>query len=328
MAVDFRIHTLTSETYPQLVRSAQPSLRMPYRVQQDERSLPPGVHLRHVGAVTGDGRLVGYASARGGPGAWLPDRFKVWVIVDEDWRGRGAGDALYREAERFAIEHGAAALDADIGEENAIGIEFAERRGFARERHLFASLLDLVSFDPSRFAGAVASAEGTGIRFTSLAAYPQDDASYTRFADLLWRVHLDAPGYADMARLTLEQVRSSYVDTPGWDPAGVLLGVDAKQDDAWVGLAHVMRDGSRSPEAERESGLWFYNGFTGVLRAYRGRGVAQALKLKAADYARSRGATAIRTHNDSTNAPMLAINRKFGYRPEPGYFKMLRTLDG
>ena len=324
--MSFHVTTLTAKSYAQLVREACASLLMPYRVRQDERNRPSGAHLRHVGAITDDGMLVGYASALGGPGTWLPGRFRVVVFVDEAWRGRGAGGALYRGAERFALGHGATALEADVGEDDAGGLAFVERRGFVCERHLFASVLDLASFDASRFQEAVAAAEAAGIRFTSLAAYPQDDASLGRFADLLWELHADVPGWATMPRLTLEQVRSSYVDRTTWDPEGVLLAVDSGRGDEWVALAHLTVDGSRSPEAQREGGLWLYNVFTGVRRGYRGRGLAQAMKVRAAEYARGRGATAIRTHNVSTNAPMLAVNRKLGYRPQPGYFKMVKRL--
>jgi GNAT superfamily N-acetyltransferase len=57
---------------------------------------------------------------------------------------------------------------------------------------------------------------------------------------------------------------------------------------------------------------------TGVDRPYRGRGLALALKLRTIRLARRYGAAYIRTHNDSENAPMLALNRKLGYQPEPG----------
>jgi GNAT superfamily N-acetyltransferase len=61
-----------------------------------------------------------------------------------------------------------------------------------------------------------------------------------------------------------------------------------------------------------------YNAFTGVLRDYRGRGLAQALKLQTILLTKREGMRYIRTHNDSNNAPMLAIDRKPGYKPESG----------
>ena len=69
-----------------------------------------------------------------------------------------------------------------------------------------------------------------------------------------------------------------------------------------------------------------YNMFTGVQRAYRGRGIALALKLLTIRCARSFSARYVRTHNDSENGPMLAINRKLGYQPEPGLYRVVRDL--
>ena len=53
---------------------------------------------------------------------------------------------------------------------------------------------------------------------------------------------------------------------------------------------------------------------TGVLAEYRGRGIAQALKVRTIQFARERGYREIRTSNDSTNAPMLHINDLIGFR--------------
>jgi hypothetical protein len=54
--------------------------------------------------------------------------------------------------------------------------------------------------------------------------------------------------------------------------------------------------------------------------------VAQALKLHAIRCARRYGAVYIRPHNDSENAPILAINRKLGYQPQPGLYQYLHEL--
>ena len=70
-----------------------------------------------------------------------------------------------------------------------------------------------------------------------------------------------------------------------------------------------------------------YNQHTGVLCAYRGRKIAQSLKLLAARYARARGAQTLGTHNDSQNAPILAINRKMGYQPQPGNYLLVREIE-
>ena len=58
--------------------------------------------------------------------------------------------------------------------------------------------------------------------------------------------------------------------------------------------------------------------------AYRGRGLALALKLLAIDFCRRSGARTLHTHNDSENAPMLAVNRRLGYVPAPGWCTLRR----
>ena len=64
------------------------------------------------------------------------------------------------------------------------------------------------------------------------------------------------------------------------------------------------------PETRRASNM-----FTGTRRAYRGRGLALAVKLASFRWAAENGVTAMLTYNDATNAPMLAVNARLGYVP-------------
>lgn len=202
-------------------------------------------------------------------------------------------------------------------EVDADSLAFAERRGFVKERHLFASTLDLTEFDASPLAAVVTASETAGLHFTSYAAFGSNDVSLALLLDLLVELYQDEPGRTGFPALTLDQLRAWSVDRPNWDPSGILLAVDRRRDDRWVAVAHVTLEGNGRA----------YNTFTGVRRAYRGRGLAQVMKVKAAEYARAKGATGLRTHNDSLNAPMLAVNRKLGYRPESGSFTLVRRLD-
>jgi mycothiol synthase len=66
------------------------------------------------------------------------------------------------------------------------------------------------------------------------------------------------------------------------------------------------------------------NGYTGVDRLYRGRGIARALKLRTVEWAREHGVEAIVTGNDVDNKPMLGINIELGYRPLPANIEYVR----
>ena len=57
------------------------------------------------------------------------------------------------------------------------------------------------------------------------------------------------------------------------------------------------------------------NDMTGTLHAHRGRGLALLVKRATLVNAAARGVQFVTTDNDETNAPMLRVNEKLGYRP-------------
>jgi GNAT superfamily N-acetyltransferase len=69
-----------------------------------------------------------------------------------------------------------------------------------------------------------------------------------------------------------------------------------------------------------------YQGVTGVLREYRRRGIATALKVKTIEYARNHGYRFIVTQNASVNAEMLALNEKLGFKRSVGIITMERKI--
>jgi ribosomal protein S18 acetylase RimI-like enzyme len=72
-----------------------------------------------------------------------------------------------------------------------------------------------------------------------------------------------------------------------------------------VGLSYL----ARRPDGDAEVGD------TGVLRDYRRRGIARALKLMVTRFAGEHGIARVHTDNRADNAGMLAINRELGFVP-------------
>jgi GNAT superfamily N-acetyltransferase len=60
-----------------------------------------------------------------------------------------------------------------------------------------------------------------------------------------------------------------------------------------------------------------YHDLTGVKRAWRGRGVARALKATQIAWAKRNGYARLSTANEERNAPIRRLNQRFGYRPGP-----------
>lgn len=174
--------------------------------------------------------------------------------------------------------------------------------------------LNLPTFDETRFAGHVEALAATGVRFLTLADLENAPWAQRRLHALNERLAADTPGSERSAR-PFEAFARGVIAARWYRPDGQIV---ATRDDEWIGLAGL------GYYAETNSA---YNMFTGVSAEWRGRGIALALKLLAIRAARGWSAVYIRTNNDSENAPMLAINRRLGYHPEPGYFRIARDLE-
>ena len=305
----------TARDFPALatllaVRDPEPPT--PELLREWEGNAPAGLVRQRLVAFdeTDSGPIVGFCDAASWP--WEPPhQFWISTVVAPDHRRRGLGAQLADVALAFVREQGATRLAAEVRDNAAEGLRFAERYGFRRDRHIFESRLHLADFDEQRFAGVVERAEAEGIRFHSLADLGDTDVARRKLYDINATLARDVPGH-DGDFMPFEQFQKTVCSASWYRPDGEIIAVIG---DTWVGMAAVGYFANTSS---------MYNMFTGVDPAWRGRGVALALKLLAIACARRYSATYISTNNDSENAPMLAINRRLGYQPEPGYYRMIR----
>ncbi len=75
----------------------------------------------------------------------------------------------------------------------------------------------------------------------------------------------------------------------------------------------------------RDDGLAVHVG-TGVKRAWRGRGVATALKATQIAWAKDAGYSRLETSNDTRNEPILRLNESFGYAEQPSVLTLRGPL--
>jgi GNAT superfamily N-acetyltransferase len=298
---------------PAIIDLIQPYEPLPLTIEQVRgwfEYLPEGRITRRLVAVGEAGQISGYSvilHSESDP----PGRYYVWQVVHPGLRRQGIGSVLWSACQEFLKEQGAGRLSSEVGDQDAVGLVFARQRGFEIDRHIFASFLDLTTFDDSSVLPLTAALEAQGLRFCSFADFPDTPENRRKLYDLNASTALDIPG-VDSMPWTFEGFVHSVLQAPWFDPHGQLLAVDG---DTWAGMAPVSLDkGTRTAS----------NLYTGVRREYRGRKLAQALKVLAARYAREHGALKIRTDNDSQNVPILAINRKMGYQPLPGKYILVR----
>ncbi len=304
---DARIET----DIPDIVRISNPYEDAPVTVEQRRKAFlyaPDGRVQRRLVSVDEKDAVTGYAGYV--HEAHNPEgHYTTWVIVDIDYRRQGIGAALWDCLWKDLQEKGATRLDSDVRDSDAQSLVFAQKRGFTIDQHISSYELDLATFSEAPYLADITALEASGIRFCALADFP--DTLETRHklfdlnsSDMLENANTTNPWtYAIFEEFVLQ--------APWFRRAGQLLAVDGDQ---WVGMAAV----GLHPETHSA-----YNEYTGVLRPYRRRKIATSLKVLAALYARKNGAQKLLTDSNLRNAPILAINRKLGYKPQPGKYMLV-----
>ncbi|MFI5274630.1 MAG: GNAT family N-acetyltransferase, partial [Ktedonobacterales bacterium] len=191
----------------------------------------------------------------------------------------------------------------------------ARHCGFDIERHIFESTLDVPQFDEQRFAGAIARVESAGIRCFTLADLGDTEDARRALWDVERLAARDIPGGSESSTRPFDVFERQVCQAAWYRPDAQII---AAAGDRWVGMTALGYYASLQP--------FMWQMMTGVDPTFRGRGIALALKLLGIRCAARYGAAYIRTNNDSENAPMLAINRALGFRPEPGAYRMARDI--
>lgn len=295
--------------FPRIVDLVNLYERLPISLTQFHKwdeFLPPGRTCRRMVAVNNQDQVAGYSQTS--HETWYPPgHFYIWVITDPNLRGQGLGSVLFEEAQVFLREQGAVSQESEVRDDDPVSLKFAEKRGFEFQRHKFGSILDITMFDEKPYLEILHKLEMEGVRFFSLADMGDTMDARRKQYEVNYETVLDIPG-AKQDWFSFEQFVELVCHSDWYRPEGQFA---ASIGETWVGLSAVQL----LPEEKAA-----YNLMTGVRKPYRGRKIAQALKFLAIRYARENGARFFRTDNDSLNESILAINRKLGYKPEPGKY--------
>jgi GNAT superfamily N-acetyltransferase len=244
-----------------------------------------------------DGREVG--TAIGVAGWHSPDgvaRGEVCVVTGA--RGRGVGSELLAELSSWARGLGHAELMGPVKETDSASLAWARRRGFVEVGRNSLLALDLTELEPP------AVEPPAGVEISSWAERP--DA---------------APGMYEVAR-------EAYPDVPGEEEAEVapyeewlamdLQGAGDRPEATFVAVAgdEVVAYAKLSLSLARPTVAM--HDMTGVRRAWRGRGIAGALKAAEIAWALEHGYERLETQNEERNVPIRRLNERYGYVAEPG----------
>jgi GNAT superfamily N-acetyltransferase len=247
---------------------------------------PPEAHRRFWAAEDG-GALVGWATASIDYESSKRPGF-VQVCVAAESRRAGLGTALLERCERhLAGFELPLTLSYTTPEEAAQA--FAAAHGFRHTHTIRISGVDPRSIEPP--------SPPAGIEL-----HPLAELDPRAVFELDSEAMLDVPGEVVMDDPDYEQWLEDYWRHPDMDlESSVGAVVDGRP--VAFSLLRVTEDGRA------------VNDMTGTLHAHRGRGLALLVKRATLVNAAVRGVQFVTTDNDETNAPMLRVNEKLGYRP-------------
>ena len=292
-----------AEAVVAILRAANPQwLLTPDSWRYDFEHAPERAAWR--GWVATRDTIVGVAVSGRDPWTSEPGVGRIRANVRADSRRRGIGSRLYEVAEKHVLGIGSRRLLTTIVEDDA-ALRFAAARGFAPGHVAVHSRVDPTTVDVSPLEGLPA-----GVRVTPLAELTE---RLEEVCDVVREAVLDEPGsvQADAFRYAefLDEIQNPL---SSWDATFCTL-----VEDEIVTFAGAMVDPATS--AAR-------NGFTGTRRRARGKGYATFAKLASIRRLAETGYRALWTGNDETNAAMLAVNTRLGYRPALRTVEVVRTV--
>jgi GNAT superfamily N-acetyltransferase len=243
-----------------------------------------------------DGAVAGSALA-----AVFPERAErvfMLVTVLPESRGRGAGSALYEAVSAWALERALGAIEVPVADNDPGSLAFGLRRGFVEDRREMGLVLSLrglaqPSVDPP-----------PGVEIVTWDERPE-------LAHGMYEVALEAtpdiPGSEDEVLEPFEAWLVSHMQAPADRPEATFI---ALARDEVVGYAKLSLTAAQPDIAHHD--------LSAVKRAWRGRGVARALKAAEIAWAIDAGYDELRTRNEQRNEPIRRLNERFGYRPGIG----------
>jgi GNAT superfamily N-acetyltransferase len=217
---------------------------------------------------------------------------EVWFRTpdDEEWR----------EASRKAHTLGKSGLEVWTTEDHPDVVAFFEQRGYEQVRRYL------------RFALGVHAAPDPGEPEWELTTLAERPELLVQVYDVARETYVDQPGREDAQIGSMDAWR-----TWGYDPHPKDAFVVALADDRVVGFGSLAVDGD---EAEHQ--------MTGVARAWRKRGIAEAIKRAHIRWAKANGLRVLRTASEVRIPAMRRLNERYGYGREPAEIVLRGPLAG
>jgi GNAT superfamily N-acetyltransferase len=251
-------------------------------------------HADYVAVLDGEPAGSGFV-------AILPQRPTVGsalLTVLGDRRRRGVGTALYLELSGWCAAHDVETMEAPVEADDEESLGYAQRRDFVEVERYPKRVLELGDLIPP------AIAPPTGVEIVSWAEQPEVARGIYEVAV---EAYADVPGGEDEVMEPFEDWLAHDMQGSGDRPEATFV---ALADDKVVGYAKFSLTAAQPAVA--------FHDMTGVKRAWRGGGIAAALKRAQIGWAKANGYERLETGNEERNDPIRRLNASLGYVESPG----------
>jgi GNAT superfamily N-acetyltransferase len=237
-------------------------------------------------------------SGVGAIGPYRPDQVTAIVAVLPEQRRGGIGTALYEAISAWAATHKLDKLVVRVPDDEPESLAFATKRGFHQVTHEKGLVLELAEIEPP----AVELPDG--VEIVTWAEHPGIERGLYEVA---LEAYPDIPGQEDDAIEPFEDWLEHEMRGSGDRPEATFIALAA---DEVVGFSKFSLTAAQPKSA--------FHDLTAVKRAWRGRGLAGALKATQIRWAKEHGYEQLRTRNEERNEPIRRLNARLGYRPTAG----------
>ncbi|MGY2895483.1 mycothiol synthase [Deinococcus sp. UYEF24] len=299
--------------------------------QTNDPALQLAVRVAEIGGeMIGVGRIIQQNATEQRESYWV----NMWVA--EPWQRRGVGRALLTELEGAARRLGGRHLRVQVRQDVPGALALADSGGYRRTWTRYESALkvsperDFSGFDP-----LLGRLEAEGIVFRSVAELSSDPERNRRLWNLDWQLMADVPLGMTLTRHPLDVWVRRDIENSSFCPELSFVALDPALDHLPLDEQAPTGPYIGMSSLNVQPGGFYTIGMTGTLPAYRGRGMAKALKVRAMralqaqtrhDAEGSTGSATIRTFNDPPNVAMLGMNAALGFVRGPDIYRYEREL--
>lgn len=246
-----------------------------------------------------------------------PGKFILHFAVRPREGQERIASALYETLMNTLETYPISALRAFANERYPWQIAFWKERGFIEGMRDGSAILDLNTFDFSRFPDIDGVVRLQGITIRTIKELEVDPERNIRLCALQNALLADVPPAGERTPMDLDTFLRVRLGRPDVLPDGHFVAL--APDGQYIGTATINQHASRDSQV-------LATGLTGVLPEWRRRGIAIALKFCGIRFAREKGAVRLTTYNASHNEPILALNARLGFVREPWRLHLVKTF--